>query len=132
MPTMADITVKKNDGTTDQVYTTVQASGGDKAPAVWRNNSVGSAIGHRPTFQLSARMNGQGTARRLEGTFVWPSTVTGSDGKITIVDKAILTVGGVLPVGMPLTDINEAVAQALNLFAAALIKSSFQQGYAPA
>ncbi|UUW21321.1 MAG: hypothetical protein [Sanya fiers-like virus 23] len=132
MPTMANITVKKNDGTTDQVYTVATASGGDKAPAVWRNNSVGTAVAHRPTFKCSARANGTGSARRVDTEMVWPYTVTGTDGKISVVDKAIFTGSFLLPNGMPLTEVNEAVAQAMNLLASALIKSAHQEGFAPA
>lgn len=132
MPTMANITVKKNDGTTDVTYTAAQASGGDKSPAVWRNNTVGSAIGHRPMFSALARSNGQGTARRIETSFVWPYTVTGSDGKVVISDKAIISLSAVMPTGMPVSDINEAASQALHLLASPLIKSSLREGYAPA
>jgi len=32
MPSMADITVKKNDGTTDVTYTAISAASGDKSP----------------------------------------------------------------------------------------------------
>jgi hypothetical protein len=132
MPTMANITVKKNDGTTDQVYTGVQPSGGDKSPAVWRNASVGTAIGHKPTFQVSARSNGGNTARRVEGSFVWPYTVTGADGKIVVSDRAIISFSAIMPTGMLTTDINEAASQGCNLIASSLVKSSLQEGFAPA
>lgn len=132
MPTMANITVKKNDGTTDQVYTAAQASGGDKAPAVWRNNSVGSAIAHRPQFEVVARPNGTGSARRVEAKMTWPYTVTGSDGKIAVAEKAILSTSFLLPSNMPLSEINEAVSQALNLMATTLVKDAHKEGYAPA
>lgn len=48
MPTLSNITVKKNDGTTDVIYTGVAPSAGDKSPAVLRNNSLGSAAAFHP------------------------------------------------------------------------------------
>lgn len=131
MPNMAAITVKKNDGTTDIVYTNIQASAGDKIPAVWRSNSVGVSPGTRPEFRLSSQSNGPKTARRLDGTFQYPATAVGSDGKTNVVDRGILNISGVIPQGMTDADINELCAQGLNLFASALIKQSFQAGYAP-
>lgn len=131
MPQLANIVVKKNDGVTDVTFTGIQPSAGDKAPAIWRNESVGSAVAHRPTLVLSSRNNGTGTARRLEGQAVFPSTVTGTDGRVTVADRIIINVSGVIPNGVPSTEVNEAVSQALNLLAATLVKDSFKTGYAP-
>lgn len=131
MPAMANITVKKNDGITDVTYTQVQPSGGDKAPAVWRNETVGTAVAHRPTVKLSSRNNGTGTARRMEGEGSYPSTITGTDGRVSVADRLIINVSGVIPSGMPATDVAEAVSQILNVFATTLVKDSFKAGYAP-
>jgi len=131
MPQIANLTVKKNDGTTDVTYTAVVPSAGDKTPALWRNTAVGTAAAHQPTLVLSSRNNGTGSARRLEGQLVYPTTVTGTDGKVTVADKAIIGISGVIPSGMPTSDINEAVSQAMNLFVTSLVKDSFKTGYAP-
>lgn len=131
MPQMANITVKKNDGTTDVVYSQVVPSAGDKSPAIWKNNTVGTAASHRPELKLMSRDNGVGTARRVEGTFVYPTLVTGSDGKVSVADRLPITVSAVVPKGMPDADVNEAVSQCVNLFASALLKDSIKSGYAP-
>jgi hypothetical protein len=131
MPQIANLTVKKNDGTTDVTYTAVVPSGGDKSPALWRNSAVGTAAAHQPTLVVSSRNNGTGTARRVEGQVVYPTTVTGSDGKVTVADRAIISISGVIPQGMPTADVNEAVSQAMNLFATTLVKDTFKSGYAP-
>lgn len=131
MPQIADLTVKKNDGTTDVTYTAVVPSAGDKSPAIWRSTTVGSAAAHQPSLVLSSRNNGNGTARRLEGQAVYPSLVTGTDGRVSVADRCIISINGVIPQGMPADDVNEAVSQALNLFATALVKSAFKSGYAP-
>lgn len=131
MPQMANITVKKNDGTTDVTYTGVVPSSGDKSPAIWRNTSVGTASAHRPEFQLLSFANGPKTARKLEGKVMYPVLATGSDGKVNVVDRGWIMVSGILPTTMNDTDVNELVSQAFNLFASALVKDSFKSGYAP-
>jgi hypothetical protein len=129
MPSLANITVKKNDGTTDITYTGLIPAAGDRSGALWRCETVGAAAAFRPTLSLSSRPNGPGTARRLEATYSYPVTVTGTDGITRVVDKAIITTSGVIPLGMASTEVNEAVSQGFNLLVSALIKSCFQAGY---
>lgn len=131
MPNMANITIKKNDGVTDVIYTAVVPSAGDKSPAVWRNNTVGTAASHRPEFKSVSRDNGTGTARRVDFSAVYPYTVTGTDGKIVVADKFTFSCSCLVPKGMPDTDVNEAASQTLNLMAATLIKDTVKAGYAP-
>lgn len=131
MPNLANITVKKNDGTTDIVWTGVVPSAGDKTPAVWKSQTVGTADAHRPELKLSSRDNGPGSARRLDGTLSYPTTAVGTDGKINVVDKFILNISVVKPKGMPDADVNEAVSQGMNLLVSTLVKDCFKQGYAP-
>jgi len=131
MPSMSNITVKKNDGTTDVVYTAFTPSAGDKTPAAWKNQTVGTAASHRPELKLSSRDNGLNTARRVDGVFSYPSLVTGTDGKTTVSDKLIINFSAVVPKGMADVDVNEAVSQGCNLVASVLIKDSLKIGYAP-
>lgn len=131
MPSMANITVKKNDTVTDITYTIISASGGDKSPAVWRSNTVGTAAGQRPEFRLTSRPNGDGTARRVEGSYSYPSLTTGSDGKINVASRFNLTFSGIVPVAMLDADLNEGVSQSLHLLATTLVKDSFKAGFAP-
>jgi len=131
MPTMAAITVKKNDGTTDIVWSNIQASGGEKSPAVWRSNTIGTAAGQRPELRLQSKANGDGTARRLDFSFTYPSLATGSDGKINVTNRVNVDMSVLVPLGQLDTDVNEAIAQCMNLAASTLLKSSFQSGFAP-
>lgn len=130
MPSLANITVKKNDGTTDITWTGVAASAGDKSPAIWRSQTVGSAPGFQPSFQMTSRPNGTGSARRVDVVITYPYTTTGTDGKTYLAEKAIFTGSMLCPLGMPSTDFNEAVAQGMNLLASALVKSCLQSGFA--
>jgi len=131
MPTLANITVKKNDGVTDIVWTGVVPSSGDSSPAVWRSQTVGTAPGHQPQLTLKSRYNGPKTARRLDGDATFPSLVLGSDGKTSIADRLTFNFSAGVPQGMSTTDINEAVSQICNLVAATLIKDSIKTGFAP-
>lgn len=135
MPTMASITVKKADGTTDIVYDALNASGGDASPAVWRQDTgaaAGLPVGLRARFQCLSKWNGPKTARQLRFQYSMPyaiqdSTTTAYSSSDRVVFDGIITV----PQGIPASTINEAAAQVLNLLASSLVKSSAQAGYAP-
>lgn len=135
MPTMASITVKKFDGTTDIVYDALSAAGGDSSPAVWRQDTgaaAGLPVGLRAIFKLLTQWNGPKTARQMKVNFVAPyavqdTTTTLYSAKDRIVFDGIIT----LPQGVPATAINEAVYQCFNLVAANLVKQSGAGGYAP-
>jgi hypothetical protein len=132
MPNMADITVKKADGTTDVTYSKVASSAGDKSPAVWRSNSVGSAAAQHPELRLTSQSNGTQTGRRVNGNYSYPSLVTSADTGVTSIgDRLNLTISGIIPLNMTDVDVAEAVVQGLNCFAATLVKDSFKSGFAP-
>lgn len=135
MPSMANITVKKADGTTDIVFDSVTASGGEASPAVWRQDTgavAGLPVGLRSVFKLASKWNGPKTARVMSFELVFPYAVQDSTTTLySAKDRAVLTASFTMPQAVPATNLNEAAAQALNLMAAALIKSSVQAGYAP-
>lgn len=129
MPQAANITVKKNDGATDIVWTSVSPSAGDSSPARWESQTVGTAMAHRPTLTHISRDNGQKTARRHELTVTYPVVVT-ENGVPKVSDKLIIGVSAVVAKAAVSTDVNEAISQAVNLFASTLIKDSLKTGYA--
>lgn len=135
MPTIANITVKKADGITDIVYDALAGAGGDKTPAMFRQDTGATAslpVGMRARFEVQAQYNGPKTARRITGTFEYPYAVLSADtNAYTSADKAIVSFSAVMPLGIPSATLNEAAAQALNLFASSLIKSTVQTGYSP-
>lgn len=132
MPAASNITVKKNDGTTDVVYTLVQASAGDKIAALWRNLTVGTAAIHRPWYSLMSFFNGPKTARKVAVEYQYPMLATGTDGKVNVVDKFIFRAPEIIiPLGMSDADLNEAVSQCCNLIAAAATKDTLKSGFAP-
>jgi len=130
MPTLANITVKKNDGTTDIVYSCQQPSSGDGTSAVWKATTVGTAPAHQPEFRLSGRDASNGTKRGLRSTYVYPQIATNSTTSITsVVDRASASVDWTFPKGMAQADINEFVSQFANLLVATLIKDCVKSGY---
>lgn len=131
MPSIANITVKKNDGTTDIVWSAVAASAGDRSPAIWRSLTVGSAPAYQPVMKMTSRDNGTKSARRVDVEVTYPYTTVGSDGKTYLAEKAIFTGSWLCPQGMPIADFNEAVSQGMNLVATTLAKDSFKAGFAP-
>jgi hypothetical protein len=131
MPSMADLTVKKADETTNIVYSQKVPSAGDRTPAVWKSTTVGSAPAHNPSLSITSRSSADGKVRRVEFAFAYPQTATASDGSISIVNVAQISGSAAIPQGMPQTDLNEAVAQCFNCLGQTLVKQSFKDGYAP-
>ena len=130
MPQMSDITVKKNDGTTDLVYVQQTASAGDKSPAVWKGTSTLAPL-FRPELRVQSEWNGPRTARRVTGVFVYPFTATGSDGRQVITDKEVGRFELTVPQGVSTSETDEAASQYAHLIASTLIKSVLKTGYAP-
>lgn len=132
MPSMANIVVKKNDGTTDVTYTAVCPSSGDSTAAVWRSETAGASASLKPTLTMITKLNGPKTARQVELNFAFPWGVTDSTTGITTVkNKVPFKVFGALPLEIPDTVIAEAVAQCLNLVASTLVRDSIKSGYSP-
>lgn len=130
MPTMANIVVKKADGTTDITWTALTPSAGDGSSARWRSNSVSTVLGFRPTLEVRTRSNGANDGRRLVATGKFPviQTVNSVDVISAIVpfEFSIL-----VPQMADSVQVQEAVHQFANLLASGLLKTSAVDGYAP-
>lgn len=135
MPTMASITVKKYDGTTDIVFDQQTGAGGEGIPAVWRQdtgNIAGLPVGLRSTFSLRTKSNGPKTARQMSFELVFPYAVQDSTTTLYAAKDRVVYTGNItIPNAIPSTQINEAIAQGLNLLASSLVKSAGYAGYAP-
>jgi hypothetical protein len=130
MPSLADLTVKAFNGTTDVVYYGVLGAGGDGSPAIFRRAGLGTASAHNPEFRVSSRANGPKTARRVDMQMSYPSLATGTDGNTNIINRYNLSVSAVVPLGMKQDDVNEAAYQFANLVSVALSKEMLRMGYA--
>lgn len=135
MPQMANITVKKNDGTTDVVYNAKSPSAGNGVPAVWRADAVGSAASHRPELRVTSkdiRFMGE-EAREIHATYAYPQLVTDTNlGGMTIVKRRALGMyTAKVPKDMPAADLNEFASQLANLIVSTLLKDCVKDGFAP-
>lgn len=132
MPDMANITVKKNDGTTDIIYTKMQPSSGDGTSAVWKATSVGTSPAHQPEMRLNAKESDAGRSRAVRTTYAYPQVATNTTTSMTsVVSRAAASTDWRFPKDMPQSDINEFVSQYANLMVSTLVKDSVKSGYAP-
>jgi len=131
MATALPITIKKADGTTSIVYALLAGSGGDKSPALWRSSTAPGTSGQQPFFQLSSRNNGDGTVRRLDMTYVYPSVYTDTQGNTQVRSKAVFTGSFALPMNATSADMSEMGAQIANLIKDPLVVGALQTGWAP-
>lgn len=132
MPNMANIVVKKNDGTTDITYSQLAPSGGDKTKAMWRSETAGTQASVKPTLSMMTADNGPGTARVATTEFAFPYAITNSTtGVVSVIHRIPIKTTYILPKEVPDTVIAEAISQHANLQASVLVKDSLKAGYAP-
>lgn len=131
MPSMANITVKGSDGTTDVVYVSKTASAGDKIPAVWTADAENPIPGFRPKFQVQTRNNGSNNARLFESVFTYPISYNDLNGVTVKQATMTLDVRGVLPSNVDAGSVQEGFVQAGNLLVSTLIRQVGETGYAP-
>lgn len=131
MPTLANITVKKSDGTTDVVYTAIAGAAGDNNPAMFRNDTIGTTLAERPTLLIRSLSNGPKTARRVNLDFSWPITSQDAGGNKVVTGRMVGTASVLIPQNQDVTVIKEQAHQFGNLIGSTLVKSSFNEGYAP-
>lgn len=89
MPTLADLSIKKADGTTTLVYTAIASGTTDGTPSVFRAESVGTIAGNRPVLQISLRSSKDREARLADLAFSYPETVTDSTTGVVTVRKRV-------------------------------------------
>jgi len=129
---MANIVVKKADGTTDITFTALTPSAGDNVAAQWRSESASSQNNGKPLATLVSKWNGDRTARRLNFEFRYPQTATSTVDSLTkVVNFVPVSFSIAVPSGCPDTIVAEAVAQATNLLVSTLVRSSLNTGFAP-
>lgn len=131
MPTLANITVKKADGTTDVIYTAVAGAAGDNTPALFRNNTIGTTLAERPTLLIRSLSNGPKTARRINVDYSWPITSQDAGGNKTITGRMTGNASCLVPQNQDVSAIAEQAHQFSNLIGSAIVKACFNEGFAP-
>jgi hypothetical protein len=123
MAQIADITIKKHDGTTDIVWTALSPSSGDNSPSIWRQDAE-SIPAFRPIASVRTVYNTPKTARKLFGQTRVPYAVDGA-----LVATVPFNWDLTLPLMVPSTATNEAVSQTINLIAHSLFREMMLTGY---
>lgn len=129
MAAIANIVVKKTDGTTDVTFTALQgATAAD--PAIWANTASSLVYNNRDSVKFRSRDNGTKTARRIEVDAVFP--VRRTENGIEV-NKGPIPLSFTLPIPNWATDaeVNEAVDQFINVLASVHVRSHIKGRYAP-
>lgn len=129
MPAMANIVVKKADGTTNVTYAAQRASAGDNLPAEWRLDDAALPRSFRPRFQLVAGESGR-DFRRVRTKLDFPVVRT-INGVATVVGTPVGNADVRVFQGLTAAEINEFVEQYANLIRAALTVACMKDGYGP-
>lgn len=129
MAQIANITVKKADGTTNVTYEAVSGSSVDGSPAMWVEPTSATTRGFRRSLSFKARLNGTKQARRVELRAMHPVVRT-VGGQETVVGS--IPVDLTLPVPEWATDaeVSEAVEQSINLFSDVTVRAQVKTGMA--
>lgn len=130
MANIANITVKKSDGTTDVTFTAIAGAASEGQPALWQNTASSTIRGNRAFLQMRAKLNGTKAARRVDCTARFPVLRTVNSTETVI---GVIPVDLTLPVPEWATDaeVAEAVDQSLNLFASAFMRAQIKSGTSP-
>lgn len=128
MPNMSNITVKKADDTSDQVYTGVNPAGGDGIPAIFRAQDIGDSPVSRPEIRVSSRSSKIGRVVRV--TAHYPSVTTVA-GVTTVVPGCKMSCDFQLNEAQPTSQALEAATQFPRFLADALIRECFSTGFSP-
>lgn len=130
MSAIANITVKKSDGTTDVTYSAIAGAPGEGQPAIWQNTASALIRGNRSALAMQSKMNGTKTARRVDvnGNYVVNRIIDGQEVRIG-------NIPGVFSMPIPEwasdAEIAEAVDQFLNLLASSHIRTHVKAGASP-
>lgn len=130
MPAIGNMTVKKADGTTDIIWTALSPSAGDKVPAIWRSQTVGSSVALRPEFRMWSFGNAGNTQRVIKTSLVYP--VVQLDGTVSkVIGYCTQTTETKLLLAATDADAGEVVHQGFNILALAATKAAVKDGFAP-
>lgn len=128
MPNMANIVVKKADGTTNYTFTVLSTAAGDGSFAQWRGEGTTPALS--ATLRLKTLWNGKKDQRRTEVTGQYPKveTVAGVNVVTSFVPFSFMAS---MPMNLTTAEANDAAAVIANAIAAALVRESVASGSAP-
>lgn len=127
MANFADIVVKDSTNT-DVTYVAQVRAGGDGSKAVWVDTRNPVAI-YRPSFSISTKENGTGTARRVTWEHRVPNLIAQPDNTFVVRDTIVASGTVVLPSRVSEDTLEDSVVQQVNLLASALVTEILSTGY---
>lgn len=130
MATLANIVVKKADGTTDVTYVAKRPASGSE-PAVFRNEAVGTSLSQQPEFRVRARdlIRKKEPLSLVTGSYKWMRAVTNpSTGQVDLFDGVTVTISVEASKKLDAAARKEAVHQALNLAGSTSFKAAADEG----
>lgn len=131
MASIANITVKKNDGTTDIIYSAIEGRSGDN-PAVYRAPALGAIPVTQPELRVYSRPMPGTSKVKVVATFVYPVHVVNSTtGVTTVEERELVRVEYTGSRENPQASRDEAVSQSMNLLASAAFKTALKELSAP-
>lgn len=132
MASGANVTVKKNDDTTDVVYTFTQPFNSPQNPAIYLAPTLGNAIDHSPSLRVIGRDSADGKNRVLRMTYRYPEVANPSAGVYVVNGYVSWTAEVTLPRSLAQsTTWYEAISQFANLLDSTELKTHLKAGYAP-
>lgn len=105
-------------------------SSGDKTPAIWRSQTAGSSVSHRPEYKLATFDSQSGKQRIAKVNAVFPVLAT-VDGVSKVMDYNTFTGEFKMSKNASDTDIGEFVHQTIGLINDSVMKSAIKVGFAP-
>lgn len=129
MSTAANITVKKNDGTTDVIYGVLEGRSGDN-PARWKAPALGATPVTQPEFRVNSKvMTGRDASKKkVIATFHYPySVVNTTTGVTSVVSHEMFRVEFTGDEQIPQAVRDEACSQGMNLLASAAFKTMLKE-----
>lgn len=127
MSTIANITVKKNDGTTDVVFGALEGRSGEN-PARWKAPPLGATGVTQPELRVGQKsMNGSDKSKVI-ATFFYPySVVNSTTGVTSIQSREMFRFEYTGDMAIPQSVRDEAVSQGVNLLASAAFKTMLKE-----
>lgn len=127
MSTIANITVKKNDGTTDVIYTAMEGRSGDN-PARWKAPALGATPLTQPELRIGQKSVNGSDKGKVIATFVYPFHVVNSTtGVTTIEDRELFRLEYTGSNAIPQATRDEAVSQGMNLLGSSAVKTMLKE-----
>lgn len=127
MSTIANITVKKNDGTTDVIYGALEGRSGDN-PARWKAPALGATPATQPEFRVASKPVLNSAKAKVVATFVLPySVINSTTGVTSVVDRELFRLEYTGSFDIPSAVRDEAVSQGMNLLASTSFKTMLKE-----